>query len=79
MNNEGTNTRAMPTSWITERFPQHADELRRLADEHQLLDDEPLHLAVAYDPGHDSHDVFLFEVVGDLLAVLQAPIATCSK
>ena len=54
----------MQQSWIRERFPRHADDLRRLTDEHRLLTDEPLHLAVAYDPGHDSQDVFLFEVVG---------------
>lgn len=54
----------MQQSWITERFPRHADDLRRLTDEHRLLEDEPLHLAIAYDPGHDPQDVFLFEVVG---------------
>jgi hypothetical protein len=54
----------MQQGWITERFPRHADDLRRLTDEHRLLEDEPLHLAVAYDPGHDSQDVCLFEVVG---------------
>ena len=54
----------MRQGWITERFPRHADDLRRLADEHLLLQDEPLHLAIAYDPGHDPKDVFLFEVVG---------------
>lgn len=54
----------MQRNWITERFPGHADELRQLTDEHRLLEDEPLHLAVAYDPRHDPNDVFLFEVVG---------------
>lgn len=54
----------MGQSWITERFPLHADDLRRLTDEHLRLQDEPLHLAVVYDPGHGSQDVFLFEVVG---------------
>ncbi|MGH7140734.1 MAG: hypothetical protein ACREHD_33800 [Pirellulales bacterium] len=29
-----------------------------------MLQDEPLHLALAYDPGHNPGDVFLFEVVG---------------
>lgn len=54
----------MQSSWITERFPKHADDLRRLAEEHRQLQDEPLHLALAYDRAHDPQDVFLFEVVG---------------
>lgn len=54
----------MQQDWIAERFPRHADDLRRLTEEHLQLHDEPLHLAIAYDPGNDSQDVFLFEVVG---------------
>jgi hypothetical protein len=54
----------MQANWISQRFPGHVDDLRRLADEHRQLQDEPLHLAIAYAPGRNSQDVFLFEVVG---------------
>ncbi len=53
----------MAGAWTTERFPLFADELRRLAEQHRELEDEPLRLAISYDPGRDSQDVFLFEVV----------------
>lgn len=55
----------MAGSWTTDRFPQFEAEVRRLTQEHRELEDEPLHLAISYDPGRDSQDIFLFEVIGD--------------
>ena len=54
----------MASRWTTDRFPQFADEIRRLTEQHRELEDEPLHLAISYDPGHNEQDIFLFEVVG---------------
>jgi hypothetical protein len=48
-----------------ERFPGLAKRIRGLAEQHRELKDEPLHLAIAYDPGRDEHDVFLFELLGN--------------
>lgn len=53
----------MAGTWTRERFPQFEAEIRQLTAQHRELRDEPLHLAVAYDPGRDSQDRFLFEVV----------------
>lgn len=54
----------MASSWTTDRFPQFEDEVRRLTTQHLELKDQPLHLAISYDPGRDSQDIFLFEVIG---------------
>ena len=55
----------MAGPWTKERFPQFSDRLERLTKEHRELEDEPLHLAISYDPGRDPQDIFLFEVVGN--------------
>lgn len=55
----------MAGSWTTERFPQYERSLRKLIDQHREIEDEPLHLAISYQPPRDPHDVFLFEVIGD--------------
>jgi hypothetical protein len=56
----------MAGSWTADRFPQFEPAIRRLAEQHRELEDEPLHLAVAYQPGppRDQQDVYLFEVIG---------------
>jgi hypothetical protein len=49
--------------WLSQRFPHLRRQLLELAKQHLRLRDEPLHLAMAYDPGRDSQDVFLFELL----------------
>jgi len=51
--------------WTTERFPTFECQVRELADQHKELVDEPMHLAIAYDPGRDMRDIFLFELLGN--------------
>ena len=54
----------MAGTWTTERFPQFEQAIRRLTKQHQELDDEPLHLAIAYQPAppREQQDAYLFEV-----------------
>ena len=56
----------MAGEWTTERFPRFEPAIRRLTEQHRELEDEPLHLAIAYQPGpsRDQQDIYLFEVVG---------------
>ncbi|HWG45361.1 MAG TPA: hypothetical protein VN688_21540 [Gemmataceae bacterium] len=58
----------MAGEWISERFPQFEAAIRRLTEQHRELEDEPLHLALAYLPRRDGREVdrgiFLFEVIG---------------
>jgi hypothetical protein len=56
----------MAGTWTSERFPQFEKEIRRLTEQHRELKDEPLHLAIAYEPGQpqDPEDIYLFEVIG---------------
>jgi len=56
----------MAGKWTTERFPQFESAIRSLTEQHRELEDEPLHLAMAYQPGppRDQQDIYLFEVVG---------------
>lgn len=54
----------MAGTWTTERFPQFAEPIRRLTEQHRELKDEPLHLAVSYGPAREHQDIFLFEVIG---------------
>jgi hypothetical protein len=49
--------------WTADRFPCFEPAIRRLAEQHRELRDEPLHLAVSYGPKRDPQDIFLFEVV----------------
>lgn len=51
--------------WTIDRFPGLEHNLRNLAAQHREFQDEPLHLAIAFDPGHDHKDVFLFELLGN--------------
>jgi len=51
--------------WTSKRFPRLAKRIRGLAEQHRELKDEPLHLAIAYDPGRDEQDVFLFELLSN--------------
>ena len=48
-----------------DRFPHLDASLRELARKHRELQDEPLHLALLYDPGRETEDVFLFELLGN--------------
>lgn len=55
----------MAGSWITDRFPSFAEDLRRLVAQHREIEDQPLHLALAYQPAaRDPQHIFLFEVIG---------------
>jgi hypothetical protein len=55
----------MARSWTADRFPQFEAGIRRLAEQHRELVDEPLHLAMSYLPARpDQQHVFLFEVIG---------------
>jgi hypothetical protein len=56
----------MAGTWTTERFPQFEQAVRRLTNQHQELEDEPLHLAIAYQPAlpREQQDIYLFEVIG---------------
>lgn len=54
----------MAGSWTADRFPQFEADIRRLAEQHRELEDEPLHLAISYlPPVRDQQDIFLFEVI----------------
>jgi hypothetical protein len=55
----------MAGTWTSERFPQFKDAIQRLTQQHRELEDEPLHLAIAYSPPRDTQDIFLFEVIGN--------------
>lgn len=61
----------MAGEWLTEKFPQFEPAIRRLAEQHLELEDEPLHLALAYLPRRDGREVsegiFLFEVIGGIV------------
>lgn len=54
----------MASTWTSERFPQFESAVRQLIEQHRLLQDEPLHLAVSYGPQREPQDIFLFEVIG---------------
>src|SRR5437868_3177104 len=58
----------MAGEWTSERFPQFEPAIRRLTEQHRALEDEPLHLALAYLPRRNGQEVyqgiFLFEVIG---------------
>jgi hypothetical protein len=57
----------MAGSWTADRFPEFEPEIRRLAAQHQELEDEPLHLAISYQPGtRVQQDIYLFEVIGGI-------------
>lgn len=43
-------------------FPKYVEQARQLATEHAKLKDEPLLLAVYYEPERDAGDVFILEV-----------------
>jgi hypothetical protein len=63
----------MAGTWTSERFPQFEREISRLTEQHRELQDEPLHLAVAYLPAaRDQQDIFLFEVVGGALTTISS-------
>lgn len=49
--------------WLSQRFPHLRRQIRDLAKQHLKLRDEPLHLAIVYDAGRDSQDIFLFELL----------------
>jgi hypothetical protein len=53
----------MAGTWTSERFPQFEAAIRQLTEQHRQLKDEPLHLAVSYDPQREQQDIFLFEVI----------------
>lgn len=47
------------------RFPDLESQIKELAKRHLELEDEPLHLAMTYDPGRDQEDIFLFEIISN--------------
>ena len=58
----------MAKKWASERFAQFETAIRRLTEQHRELEDEPLHLALAYLPHRNGREVargiFLLEVIG---------------
>jgi len=57
----------MAGKWTSDRFPQFEPAIRRLAEQHRELQDEPLHLALSYLPNRrDQQHIFLFEVIGGI-------------
>jgi hypothetical protein len=59
--------------FTTIRFPHIQDQLRRLIEQHLEIKDEPLHLALVFDPRRDTTDIFLFEVASDFGGNMVAP------
>jgi hypothetical protein len=51
--------------WATQRSPRIEGQIRDLVEQHREIRDEPLHLAMLYEPGRESPDLFLFEVLGN--------------
>jgi hypothetical protein len=51
--------------WTIKRFPGLASQIRNLAQQHREFREEPLHLAIAYEPDRDPNDIFLFELLGN--------------
>ena len=49
----------------TQRSPRIEGQIRALIGQHREIRDEPLHLAMIYEPGRDSSDLFLFELLGN--------------
>lgn len=60
-------------NFAVERFPQFKEQILRLTEQHREFRDEPLHLAIAYDPGRGTEDIFLFEVIGHFGGDLSDP------
>jgi hypothetical protein len=55
----------MPDDWTANRFPAFESAIRELTEQHRKLTDEPLHLAVSYQPGErNQQHIYLFEVIG---------------
>ena len=58
----------MAGTWTSEQFPQFEPAIRQLTEQHRELEDEPLHLALAYLPRRNgvevSQGIFIFEVIG---------------
>jgi len=52
----------MTTATTTAQFPAHRKEMENLVEQHKRIKDEPLLLAVYYEPDRDNGDLFLFEV-----------------
>jgi hypothetical protein len=51
--------------WTIRRFPGLERQIRELAEQHREFQDEPLHLAIAYQPARDPQDIFIFELIGN--------------
>jgi hypothetical protein len=49
--------------WTSERFPKFESAIRQLTEQHRQLKDEPLHLALSYEPDREEQDIFLLEVI----------------
>ncbi len=57
----------MAGTWTADKLPQFEPAIRQLTEQHRELEDEPLHLALAYLPIRDRkklEEIFLFEVIG---------------
>lgn len=51
--------------FTTDRYAYLDGWIRDLVQRHREFEDEPLHLALLYDPGRDTEDVFLFELLSN--------------
>ncbi len=55
----------MPTGWRENGLQAHGDRLRELVKAHRRIEDEPLLLAIAYDPARQNEEghLYVFEVL----------------
>jgi hypothetical protein len=51
------------TTQTTSNFHSHLKDIKKLVAEHKKIKDEPLLLAIYYQPRRDPQDIFLFEVI----------------
>ena len=55
----------MAGTWTSERFPRFKDAVSKLTEQHLELKDEPLYLALSYQPvERNQQHIYLFEVIG---------------
>ncbi len=63
----------MASTWCAEEFPRFEQSVRKLAQQHRELKDEPLYLALCYGAARAPHDIFLLEVIGHGLEEIVSP------
>lgn len=53
----------MAEQWTKKRYPQYAEQIAKLAEEHAALKDEPLLLAISYGDSSQGNSIHIFELV----------------